>query len=192
MLYKPKYCSNCGDKIERIEWFAWTSRNFCQVCETEHKVFDRLPVIFVAIIGLLGVFNLGSYLWSDNSATAVSENQQQIKTLKQKNPTKNEQAASNKNGTLPNAGNESNQNVEQSDVPTTTNLLKPEVPQVQQPTVRQTEDVPIVAAKEPVYFCGAQTKKGTPCSRKVKGGGRCWQHEGRAAMLPPEKLLISQ
>lgn len=25
--------------------------------------------------------------------------------------------------------------------------------------------------------CGARTKKGTPCKRKVVGGGRCWQHK---------------
>lgn len=24
--------------------------------------------------------------------------------------------------------------------------------------------------------CGARTKDGTPCKRKVAGGGRCWQH----------------
>ncbi|HEX9961513.1 MAG TPA: hypothetical protein VGB00_11305, partial [Pyrinomonadaceae bacterium] len=47
-------------------------------------------------------------------------------------------------------------------------------------------------ATEAVYFCGAPTKKGTPCSRRVKGGGRCWQHAGQTALLPPEKLLISQ
>jgi hypothetical protein len=46
--------------------------------------------------------------------------------------------------------------------------------------------------KEPVYFCGAETKKGTPCSRRVKGGGRCWQHEGKVAMLPDKQLSISQ
>jgi hypothetical protein len=77
----------------------------------------------------------------------------------------------------------------QKDVPAQPALSKPEV---QMPTVRQAENVPVIIAKEPVYWCGAQTKKGTPCSRKVKGGGRCWQHEGQAAMLPPEKLLISR
>jgi hypothetical protein len=46
--------------------------------------------------------------------------------------------------------------------------------------------------KEIAYFCGAQTKKGTPCSRRVKGGGRCWQHAGQPAILPPEKLVASQ
>lgn len=25
--------------------------------------------------------------------------------------------------------------------------------------------------------CGARTKDGTPCKRKVAGGGRCWQHK---------------
>lgn len=43
----------------------------------------------------------------------------------------------------------------------------------------------------PVYLCGARTKKGTPCSRRVSSPiERCWQHRGKAAMLPPEKLLI--
>lgn len=43
---------------------------------------------------------------------------------------------------------------------------------------------------EPVYICGARTKKGTPCSRRVHGPVRCWQHKGMPAMLPQEKLLI--
>jgi len=41
-----------------------------------------------------------------------------------------------------------------------------------------------------VYLCGARTKKGTPCSRRVHGPVRCWQHKGMPAMLPPEKLLV--
>lgn len=28
-------------------------------------------------------------------------------------------------------------------------------------------------------ICGAPTKDGTPCQRRVKGGGRCWQHRQR-------------
>jgi len=64
---------------------------------------------------------------------------------------------------------------------------------------KQTENLRLQSSRNPqntppeaVYYCGAQTKKGTPCSRRVKGGGRCWQHAGQPAMLPPEKLLISQ
>jgi len=41
-----------------------------------------------------------------------------------------------------------------------------------------------------VYICGARTKKGTPCSRRVHGPVRCWQHKGMPAMLPQEKLLV--
>lgn len=45
---------------------------------------------------------------------------------------------------------------------------------------------------EIVSICGARTKKGTPCSRRVRGTGRCWQHKGMPAMLPPEKLIVKE
>jgi hypothetical protein len=44
--------------------------------------------------------------------------------------------------------------------------------------------------EEEVYICGARTKKGTPCSRRVHGPVRCWQHKGQKPMLPQEKLLV--
>jgi hypothetical protein len=43
---------------------------------------------------------------------------------------------------------------------------------------------------EVVSICGARTRKGTPCQRRVRGTGRCWQHLGSKAMLPPEKLIV--
>jgi len=43
---------------------------------------------------------------------------------------------------------------------------------------------------EVVYVCGARTKKGTPCQRRVRGPGRCWQHRGMPAILPPSKLVV--
>jgi len=45
-------------------------------------------------------------------------------------------------------------------------------------------------AEEDVYLCGARTKKGTPCSRRVQAPRRCWQHKGMSAIRPQEKLLI--
>lgn len=45
--------------------------------------------------------------------------------------------------------------------------------------------------EEAVYICGARTKKGTPCSRRVHGPVRCWQHKGMRPMLPQDKLLVS-
>lgn len=49
-----------------------------------------------------------------------------------------------------------------------------------------------IVAEEVVYICGARTKKGTPCSRRVHGAVRCWQHKGLPAMLPPEKLIVKE
>ena len=46
------------------------------------------------------------------------------------------------------------------------------------------------ATVEETYLCGARTKKGSPCSRRVHGPVRCWQHKGMPAMLPQEKLLV--
>jgi hypothetical protein len=46
--------------------------------------------------------------------------------------------------------------------------------------------------EEVVYLCGARTKKGTPCSRRVHGPVRCWQHKGMPAMLSQEKLLVKE
>ena len=43
---------------------------------------------------------------------------------------------------------------------------------------------------EVAYVCGARTKKGTPCQRRVRGPGRCWQHRGKPAILPPSKLVV--
>jgi len=44
---------------------------------------------------------------------------------------------------------------------------------------------------DPVYMCGARTKKGTPCRRRVHAAGeRCYQHKGMPAMVPLEKLTI--
>jgi hypothetical protein len=42
-----------------------------------------------------------------------------------------------------------------------------------------------------VYICGARTRKGTPCRRRVHAAGeRCYQHKGMPAMVPIEKLII--
>ena len=57
------------------------------------------------------------------------------------------------------------------------------------PTTTTPQPSPIV---EQFYSCGARTKKGTPCSRRVHGPVRCWQHKGAPAMLPQEKLRIKE
>lgn len=49
-----------------------------------------------------------------------------------------------------------------------------------------------VEPQQPAYLCGARTQKGSPCMRRVRNPARCWQHEGKQAMMPQEKLLIKE
>lgn len=51
---------------------------------------------------------------------------------------------------------------------------------------------PTSADDETTYICGARTKKGAPCRRRVHvPGERCYQHKGRTAMVALEKLVIN-
>lgn len=50
----------------------------------------------------------------------------------------------------------------------------------------------MAGVEEVIYTCGARTRKGTPCSRRVHAPVRCWQHKGMPAMLPQEKLLVQE
>lgn len=189
MLYKPKFCCSCGDEIERADWGLFASRRFCELCETQHKVYDLLPRVVVAFGIFVGVLGLGFY-WqkAENSATRSPHQ------IADYNRSANENSAAQINS--PNSLQLStNQTVQeparekqsavaaQSRIPIV--AVKPSLPPAQ---IEKVERQPI-AAVEKTYFCGAATKKGTPCSRRVKGGGRCWQHAGQTAMLPPEKLI---
>jgi len=53
---------------------------------------------------------------------------------------------------------------------------------------QRTGDGSIIEAVD--YTCGARTKKGTPCLRRVHGPVRCWQHLGKPAILPQDSLMI--
>ena len=56
---------------------------------------------------------------------------------------------------------------------------------------RSTSSASVTAPDDTVYICGARTKKGTPCRRRVHfAGERCYQHKGMPAMVPVEKLTI--
>ena len=178
MLYKPTYCSNCGDKIERTEWHFWTNRRFCEVCEIDLKFFAWIPQAILGIGIFLCLIGIGGYLKTDDKQLAVAGNVNLTKSAQTNlNQT---QIANNSNSQIV------VQHPKQEQSPTV--ALKQNQAVVQ----KVNKDREEASVSEPVYFCGAETKKGTPCSRKVKGGGRCWQHEGQAAMLPPEKLLASQ
>lgn len=181
MLFKPKYCSNCGGKIDRIEWFPWTSRRFCEACEKDLQFHEWLPRVLMAVFLLFGVFGLGSFLRSGEKPLQISRNENQVKPLT---------SAANK---MQPAEAVNVQKMLEAPKPASNVIAQQQqtVPLQRQMPVKKVENLK-ASETEPVYFCGAQTKKGTPCSRRVKGGGRCWQHEGQEAILPPDKLIISR
>ncbi len=179
MFYKPNYCCNCGEKIERVNWSFTTSKQFCDVCQTDFVLKERLPQLFIVLMAFVGLFGVGSY-WRGGekplnvstkqfAANAPNSSKNPVSSLPPGNANSNDRQLAQTNPQIA---------AQKQDLTT------------KQPA-KQLENAPN-AAVETVYFCGAQTKKGTPCSRRVKGGGRCWQHKGQIAMLPPEKLIAGQ
>ncbi len=191
-MYKPTYCCNCGEKIERLDWNIFTNRRFCALCETEFKFEDILKKIGMFFLAVLGVFGVGSYLSGEGKKakleiSEVSISKPGVKVANEK-PSPQMQTEQQKTS----SEIEKKSAIEGS---------KPEKAEPVAPRQSKAKEPPRLGgsqahlqkkAEEPVYFCGAATKKGTPCSRKVKGGGRCWQHLGREAILSEKELLIKE
>ncbi len=193
MLYKPNYCCDCGEKIERVEWRFWTNRRFCEICETEHKLDDWLKRVFPVLFLVIGVFGLGGSFSGTESVSKFSKTEKKLSLrsvaevapkegrkvkspeMRKKNAFKSESQISEKGRVERGA---------QLNVINRSSPADKELQRVVKVKSRQKD------TKETVYFCGAKTKKGSPCSRKVKGGGRCWQHEGREAILTAKELLV--
>ena len=167
MLYKPQYCCNCGEKIERIEWNLLTSRRFCAVCFEEHKRHDYL-IRSVVIGGALGlVFGLGAFLGGGRPSAEPVQTLSSSPAL-----LRNASREQNLSGTTVKTATPNNQEQAVVDAQTQTGAAVPS----------SSPDSPAKRVNGTVHYCGALTKKGTPCSRKVKGPGlRCFQHEGKPA-----------
>ncbi len=176
MFYKPKFCCNCGEKIERIDWSVRTSRRFCDVCAIEQQGYELAPRVIIGAALLFGTFGIGSHFYErspDLSRTGSS-------TIGSSSLKRSLVDESNRQPTHPdprNFGLEIGKSETQVVVPSS-----PDGPAVaaskEQPKIRK------VASDEPVYFCGAMTKKGKPCSRRVKSSNeRCWQHAGQPSAV---------
>ena len=173
MFYKPKFCCECGEKIERIEWKLLSSRRFCDLCAVEQKQYEvgkRIAggaLMLAALFGVFGYFSGGNA--AETPAVTVERASRNLTAASLKGPTaKAADAAPATEKDLPAAG-------------------QPEKPRVEHlaPDPSSTVRRPPPAAE---YFCGAMTKKGTPCSRRVKTKGRCWQHTGLPEAKKSESL----
>ena len=185
MSYKPKFCCQCGEKIERIDWKPWNSRRFCELCETEFGIHDW-AVRLIVLGGLLfGIIGFGSYWQKSDKPLTVARNHINTASANLNNSTVKQNAVTDANS------NRSERNSQNFQAVNSTQQTKQINVSPQNLITKKNTEV-LVETSEAVYYCGAQTKKGTPCSRRVKGGGRCWQHVGQAAMLPQQKLIVSQ
>lgn len=134
--YRPNFCSDCGERIVRLRWRAWTSHRYCDNCCPR---FSR-PLLLRRVCVTAGVLLLGVLIgrgWRREQPPLVIQ-----------------RAA----------------------------VVSPQ---------GETSAPPSITVEQ-TYQCGARTKKGTPCSRRVHGPIRCWQHKGAKAMLPQEKLIIKE
>jgi len=164
MLYRPNFCCQCGEKISRAEWTPLTSRRFCDFCAVEQKQHDLLPRAAMLVALLVGAAGVTTYFGSGTpppqpSSAAVAT---QPRSIPPEKP--------NIKPTLePGRANLSAPDTDASAV-STANDAGPKSKQRGVVTKPSTGEV---------YFCGSITKKGTPCTRRVKSPGRCWQHLGQ-------------
>ena len=166
MFYRPHFCCHCGEKIVRAKWTPLSSRRFCEFCEIEQKQHDLLPRAAMVVAILFGAAGLTSYFRGSDGSSATVRSPQGVGPQTRESGT----AHSIKTGSAP-PTNSSNQAAVANTIAVNTNAEPANKVQLEP---RQN------SSTQPVYYCGAMTKKGTPCTRRVKIKGRCWQHADRA------------
>ncbi|HEV7902555.1 MAG TPA: hypothetical protein VGO96_01840 [Pyrinomonadaceae bacterium] len=172
-MYRPNFCAECGEAITRLRWRVWTSRRFCEACEKRFRT-GRVMWPVVACVALVASGFIGGRAMRPATPPLVIERgaTNSPALLSQTPKTAGKQPSASVNAANGNAANG--------------NAGAPVYGADGTDGERPTE------AGEIVSICGARTKRGTPCSRRVRGTGRCWQHRGRAAMLPAAKLLVRE
>lgn len=152
-MYRPNFCAECGERLARSGWRAWTSTRFCGDCARRLGRMGLIRSLTILAIAAAAAFALGRYLRPAPPPLLI------------------QRAANSPLSDLP---------VNLNDSARTTN--------------RSNSTNPIAAVSsidEPGYICGARTRKGTPCHRRVHvAGERCFQHKGLPAMVPLEKLVV--
>lgn len=162
MLYRPNFCCNCGEKIDRAEWTLFASRRFCELCETEKKEYDLFLRLIAGFCVLCGLFGIATFV----SELREKSNRQPAMTLAASAPPAQ---ASNRTA---------------NSQPTPDAARRPGNEEiVGLPAGSRVVENRIRPAAEAVFYCGAITKKGTPCTRRVKTKGAfCWQHAQRPGL----------
>jgi hypothetical protein len=157
------YCAECGTRLKRKGRRAWLKRGLCEDCGRRlGKTILARPLAVIAIIAVAG-FALGRYLRPAAPPLVI------------------ERAANSPLSDLP---------VNLNDIAKAAGRNTKSVSQASADRAAE-QTATRGSADDVVYLCGARTQKGTPCHRRVHiAGERCYQHKGKPAILPPEKLIV--
>ena len=183
MRFRPTFCAHCGERIERSDWHFWTSRRFCEVCEAEYKGQDLIPQAFMVLCLIVGLFGIGTYMRSGPVAEqrVSREPQRFVERRPESELPPLRQPTPYYSSALPPAANQiqlQQQTYEQYPSPVVMPSQQSPPSAAPPPLIQR----PVARVEQAVHYCGAETKKGTPCARRVKGPTRCYQHAGMPAM----------
>ena len=166
MFYRPNFCCNCGEKIERVDWGIFTSGKFCDLCATEFRAHEWVTKLLAAVGIVFAIALISSVFRPPQTGVKPAA----AETTPVSAPAEFRDEA--KLNTTPVSPLQS-----QTETNVNTSTVSP-------PSANRITSEPAVKTTEAVYYCGAATKKGTPCSRRVKRpGDRCWQHQGMPSIL---------
>src|SRR5260221_253845 len=160
------YCAECGARLKRKGWRAWLNGSRCEACARRLGKARLAHPLAVSAIIVIAAFVLGRHSRPGAPPLVI------------------ERAANSPLSDLPlnlndTAKSASRNPNSQSEITQTSDNV----------SARQTANPG--SAETLVYLCGARTQKGTPCHRRVHfAGERCYQHKGKPAILPPEKLVV--
>ncbi|HLL71208.1 MAG TPA: hypothetical protein VK363_07230 [Pyrinomonadaceae bacterium] len=175
-MYRPNFCAECGERITRLRWRAWTSRRFCDGCDRKKFRRGRIVWPLAACAALLGLGYVGGRAVRPAAPPLLIE-----RGASNFVPRASPIAAA--SGTASDVTNNATNNA-------TNDATNARDRNASAYGADGTEAERPTDPAEVVSICGARTKRGTPCSRRVRGTGRCWQHRGKAAMLPAAKLIV--
>jgi hypothetical protein len=164
-MHVANYCAECGARMKRKGWRAWLNGNLCEDCARRFgKTSFGRPLVVIAII-VIAAFALGRSLRPGASPLVI------------------ERAANSPLSDLPVNLNDTAKSASLTSSQNGTQQTSDDR------SARQTANAG--SADDVIYLCGARTQKGTPCHRRVHfAGERCYQHKGKPAILPPEKLIV--
>ena len=174
-LYRPNFCSECGAKILRLHWRLWSSRRFCDDCAPRLRK-QRWTTPLVTVVVLLCIGMIAGRAGRPAPPPLIIERPANSSLFNDDGD--NDEESDSRSGHRENSPGEGNSsNSDQGD---------------SSDDQQDSSGSESSAVEEMAYTCGARTKKGAPCSRRVYGPVRCWQHKGKRAMLPLEKLILRE